>query len=106
MVLGAIVTGIFLMVVVPVVLLMVVWVIVTVFRICMPEEEYLKDSPAMLRRQATHQGVHTPVGVREICEDQRRYIRHHLRQPEYHYETGTSAGIPFSWLEDLNQRRN
>lgn len=107
MVIGAIFTGLFMFVAVPVMIFLIIWSVVTAMRICLPEELLpLDHDPALLRRIATARGEHVPVGLQEIREDQRRYVQGRLNYHEYYYVTGEVHGLPLEWLEDLHQRRN
>lgn len=106
MLIGAIFTGLFLMVFVPVLFFMVIWAIVTALRICLPE----RDGPpvwneTMLRRTAAARGAHVPVGFQEIREDQRHQ---HLDTDEtpYHYFQGEPSVFPVEWIEDVRRRCN
>lgn len=104
---GAIVTGLFMMVVVPVVLFLVIWVVVTAMRILVPERPLpVEVDPALLRRVAAARGRQVPVGLQEIREDQRRYVRQRFGEQPYHYLPGEPGLFPLEWLEDVHQRRN
>ena len=107
MILGALVTGLFMMVVVPVMLFLVIWAVVTAMRIWMPERPLpLESEPHVMRRIAAARGEQMPVGFQEIREDQRRYVRQQFGDQPYHYFPGEPGLFPLEWLEDVHQRRN
>lgn len=90
---------------VPVLFIVVTWSLVTMYRICFPEEAApIEYDPVFVRRRAAAMGTSVPVGAREIREDQRVHQRQHTT--EYLYETGLSDGFPEAWRDDLWLRRN
>ncbi len=91
---------------VPIFFFMAVWVIVTVYRVLVPEEPLpLEKDRVVVRKVATAQGEYVPVGARDIREDQRHYYTEHPPVP-YAYVYGESEGFPEYWDKDLWLRRN
>ena len=82
-----------------------VWAVVTGYRILFPEQPHLTDQQADL--QLWHEEAHRVwhVGVREIqaAQERQQADRH---QVPYHYVQGLSDGFPSSWADDLWTRRN
>ncbi len=95
----------FVVAVVPVVVFMAVWAMVTMYRILTPERPlpFVRDKAAE-RRAARARGESVGVGFREIHDDMRTHVRE-LAGP-YHHAGGCSHGIPEAWIEDMNRRRN
>ena len=91
----------------PFLFFMVVWAIVTAYRIYIPEQVMpLERDPFILRQRAATEGVPVPVGAREIREDQQLRQRNAFVAP-YHYAWGCSErGVPEAWVEDVWLRRN
>ena len=91
---------------VPILFFMLTWVVVTACRIFFPEKQVLVEKDAAsIRRKATQKGISIPVGAREIREDQ-RHFESPLTKNAYHFTGGDSEGLPVSWYEELNNRRN
>ena len=94
----------FALVAIPLLFFMLVWVVVTAYRIFNPEvPRPLEKESFMIRTQTTSTGRRVPVGARDIREDHRRH-RRQLRP--YRYAWGDSEGLPDHWHEDLWLRRN
>lgn len=90
----------------PTIFCMLVWVVVTVRRLCFPARPVrYRARPVLLRRHEQAVGEVVPVGVREIRENQRRAQAEHP-YVRYYYTGGYSHGVPAAWLDDLWQRRN
>lgn len=90
----------------PILFFMLAWVAATAYRIYFPDRPMpLAKDAVVVRRRRAALGKHVPVGVREIREDQRRYLRQQVRVP-YHYAGSASEGLPSAWMEDLWRRRN
>lgn len=91
----------------PILFFMLAWVAATAYRLYFPDRPLpLAEDAVALRRRRAALGGHVPVGVREIREDQRRYLRQQARAL-YHYAGSASAeGLPPAWKEDLWRRRN
>ncbi len=98
--------ALFAIIAVPILFFMLTWVVVTACRIFFPEKpEVTEHTASIMRRQAAQEGVSIPVGVREIREDQRHHLIHGS-DSSYSYSHGDSEGLPISWFEDLEDRRN
>jgi hypothetical protein len=98
--------ALFALVAIPIFFFMLTWVVVTALRICFPEK------PIPLDRDIRYRSLLQPripaevlsVGLREIREEQRRYLQ---EQPGgYVYDEGDSEGLPECWQQDLWMRRN
>jgi len=92
---------IFAVVAVPIFFFMLTWVIVTVYRICFPEEPLSFEQDPLLVRHQAHAGAGVLVGARDIHQDQQRRP---YKAAAYTY--GNSDGLPEVWVADLWQRRN
>jgi len=98
--------SLFLVVVGPVLVILVVWVGATVYRLYNPERPRpFEDDPVLERAQSSADGHPVPVGVREIRADQRR-SRRQSDAGMYRYARGRSKGVPEAWQRALWQRRN
>lgn len=103
----------FILVVAPVLFFLLAWVTVTTCRLYFPDRSpsFGRSRTALWERQKEAMskealGDESPVGVREIRENQRRYFREHVGAT-YHYVGGGSSGsLPSDWMEDLWRRRN
>lgn len=97
----------FAILVAPILFFMLIWVVVTAYRIYFPEKPLpYEQDPLMVRRRQTRAGHAVAVGLREIREDQRAR-REALAPVDYHYTDGFSLeGLPADWMEDLWLRRN
>jgi hypothetical protein len=91
----------------PMLFFMLIWAVVTAYRIYFPEKPLpFEQDPMMVRRRVTATGRSVAVGVREIREDQRMRQRA-VARTSYHYAGGLSLeGLPEDWMEDLWVRRN
>lgn len=98
--------ALFAIVAIPILFFMLTWVVVTACRIFFPEKPQLVEHEGVfLREKAAREGVSIPVGAREIREDQRHGMRSG-EEANYHYLQGDSEGLPVSWFEELQNRRN
>lgn len=98
--------ALFAIIAVPILFFMLTWVVVTACRIFFPEKPLLVERDAtLMRRHATREGGSVPVGIREIRADQ-RFLQENAAHSSYHFSQGDSEGLPLSWFEDLNERRN
>ena len=90
---------------VPTAILMVVWTLVAVSRILVPEQPlpFVRDEVAE-RRAASARGESVGVGFREIHDDMRVHVRE-LACP-YRHAVGHPYGIPDVWVADVYRRRN
>jgi hypothetical protein len=90
---------------VPLIVLAMIWAVVTVLRLLLPEEEPV-DPPAFHPEAAEMVFGARAVGVGgwQIREAHRARTR--SNPAVYTYVTGGSAGLPSSWIEDLARRRN
>lgn len=87
-------------------LVVVLWAVVCLCRICFPDRPApLTNNPVEVRRELTEKGEAVPVGVHEIREDQ-RYLHTHRQVAEYSYERDVYANLPAAWWDDLRQRCN
>ncbi|ARA93518.1 hypothetical protein AWN76_010355 [Rhodothermaceae bacterium RA] len=92
----------------PMVFFMLIWVVVTAYRIYFPEKPLpFEQDPVVRRWRMTSVGHSIPVGVREIRQDQRERLQTTSPTASYHYADGyASEGLPEYWMEDLYLRRN
>ena len=98
---------VFIIVGTPVVFLMMVWVVVTAWRILRPEEPVaLEDDPAFVRKQRLLRGQVARVRFQEIRELERERAPAGPDCDEYTLCEGVSYGVPVAWYADLDQRRN
>lgn len=96
----------FLVLIGPILVFLFIWVGATVYRLYFPDKPLpFEESAVVQRAEATADGKHVPVGVREIRADQRRQRRNE-DVTIYNYAWGGSEGVPESWREDLWRRRN
>ena len=101
---AALVSG-FVLVALPIILLVVVWASVSVFRLYFPEHPLpLLPDAVLLREAAWQRGEAVPVGLAEIREEIRR--AKHERLVRYHYAGSARTHVPEAWVEDLQRRRN
>ena len=102
--LAAIVPG-FALVAVPVLILMVVWTGVTMWRLVFPEEDLPFEREA-IRAKARERGEAVPVRLADILEDQRRHPVWPVmpRHQRVEADAGEDARGPLQ--EDLWRRRN
>jgi hypothetical protein len=91
----------------PLLFFMIIWALVTAYRIYFPEKPLpFEKAPVMMRRQARAAGHSMPVGVREIRADQRDRYRVPAA-PSYNYTDGFAPeGLPADWKDELWLRRN
>jgi hypothetical protein len=91
----------------PVLFFLLTWVVATAYRLYFPEKPIAFDrDPVVLQEQRLRQEQSTPVGVREIREDQRRSQYLGESSPDYQYVWGYSDGFPEAWRNDVRMRRN
>jgi hypothetical protein len=96
----------------PIFFFLLVWVAATVYRLYFPERPLpFEEDPVMKRKQATEEGQHVPVGLRDIRADQRHRRRQRAQEQEPDGETSRfvwhpSGSVPETWYDDLWQRRN
>ena len=101
---AAIATG-FVMVAVPLVILMVIWTVVTMWRVVFPDDDLPFDK-GVARELARRRGEAVPVGLADILEAQR------LRpvwpvMPSHTHARASGDEDPFAPVqEDLWRRRN
>lgn len=85
---------------IPTIVLMLVWTVVTVYRLLMPDgsdftvEESIARSTLLsdLRKRASFRQIRSSVS--------RGGIDH------YEYDDKNQPGVPFSWFSDLDERKN
>lgn len=100
--LGALVTG-FVLVVIPTIILMGVWTVVTVARILLPERSLPFEASAR-RRRRTLRGEAVPVRLRDIMEDQELRRAQSAAAPVE--RAPGEAPAPHPLFDDLWLRRN
>lgn len=101
---AALVSG-FVLVAIPVIILVVVWSAVSVYRLYFPEDPLpLLPDDVLLREQARLKGEAVAVSALDIREDLRR--QKHQALVTYQYAGSATAHVPDSWIADLIRRRN
>ena len=101
---AALVSG-FVLIAIPIIILVVVWAAVSVFRLYFPEDPLpLLPDDVLLREQARLNGEAVAVSALDIRSDLRR--RKHDAVVAYHYAGMARAHVPDPWIEDLRRRRN
>lgn len=89
----------------PVLFVVLVWAVVTAYRILSPEEEQpLVPDEAQVRAEETQRGHPVRVGAREIRADIRFWQRCHSAR--YCYDDHASDGLPEAWWDDVAHRQN
>lgn len=98
---------VFIIVGTPILFLMMVWVVVTAWRILRPDDPVaLEDDPAFVRKQRLLRGQVARVRFQEIRELERERTPVGPDCDEYSLFEGVSYGVPVTWYSDLDQRRN
>ena len=101
---AAIATG-FVLVAVPVVILMVIWTVVTMWRVVFPDEELPFDR-GIAREVARRRGDAVPVQLADIMEEQRRRPVWPVMPRRERVEAEPNEGDRSPLQEDLWRRRN
>lgn len=91
----------------PTLITLLVWTIVTVYRLYVPETTIpIEQDAGFIRMQATRQGMSIPVGVSEIYEDEARR-RREMPPVEYEYPHDLPVvEFPEAWQKEMWLRRN
>jgi len=101
---AAIATG-FVLVAVPLVFLMVIWTLVTMWRVVFPDDE-LPFDPSQKRERARRQGRSVPVGLADIMEDGRLRPTPPVLPTRARVAAETTTGTRSPLQEELWRRRN
>ena len=91
----------------PILFVMAVWTVVSMYRIMRPEEPqspYLDESNFEITLDPAREPV--LIGARSIRDTGRRRNRVLALTAPYEYLDGHSDGIPEAWWEDVVARRN
>jgi len=91
----------------PIVFTMLVWVVVTAWRVLSPDEGRPIDrDPHLKRLRKIRSGGTLEVHFEDIRLLERERAEPVPPQLGYRFDDGYSTGLPPEWLEDLSERRN
>lgn len=92
---------------IPIVFTMLVWVVVTAWRVLNPDEGRPIDRDPMIRRlHRIRSGSAVEVRFEDIRLLERERNETVPPSTGYRFDDGYSTGFPPEWLEDLSERRN
>ncbi|NNF02875.1 MAG: hypothetical protein HKN17_00305 [Rhodothermales bacterium] len=92
---------------IPIVFTMLVWVLVTAWRVLHPDEgRPIDKDPRVHRLRRIRAGREMEVYFEDIRMLERERVETVPPRLGYRFDDGYSTGLPPEWIENLNERRN